>query len=108
MTETNDDRGDKIEGYFGLCPVCHKYDGRANAGRSHHFYCKEHKTSWCAGSNLFSDWRHQTEEEQRKIWDAIGLDGFADVEPYINPKYLAEEKASDGPPGIDPPDVVPF
>ena len=39
------------KGYFGLCLVCHGADGCANAGRSHRFYCKEHKTSWPVGSN---------------------------------------------------------
>src|SRR5262249_7630345 len=52
----------------------------------HRFYCKEHKTSWCAGSNLFSSWRYQTEAEQRAIWDEIGLNDFEDVKPYIPPE----------------------
>jgi hypothetical protein len=75
-----------FDDYFGLCPICHKTDGYANAGRSHRFYCKEHKTSWLVGSNLFSSWRDQTEAEQRKIWDEIGLNDFADVEPYFHPR----------------------
>lgn len=74
--------------YFGVCPVCHKTDGYANAGSSHRFYCKEHKTSWHVGANLFSSWKHETEEEQRKIWDEIGLDGFEDVVPYNGPPGL--------------------
>jgi hypothetical protein len=73
------------EGYFGLCPVCHRTDGYANAGQAHRFYCKEHKTSWLAGSDLFSCWRYETEEQQRKIWDEIGLNEFDDVEPYYPP-----------------------
>jgi hypothetical protein len=68
---------------FGLCPICHRIDGYANAGRSQHFYCKEHKMSWCLGSNILSSWRKQTEEEQRKIWNEIGLDEFEDVQPYF-------------------------
>jgi hypothetical protein len=68
--------------YFGLCPICHKTDGYLNAGQSHRFYCKEHKTSWLAGSNLFSDWRDQTEEEQRRKWAEVGLDMFENVTPY--------------------------
>jgi hypothetical protein len=70
------------DAYFGLCPICHKSDGYANAGRSHRFYCKEHKTSWLFGSNIFSDWRWQTKEQQRAIWDEIGLDDFTTVKPY--------------------------
>ena len=76
-------------GYFGFCPVCHKNDGYANTGRSHRFYCKEHKTSWSVGSNLFSSWRGQTEAEQRAIWDEIGLNDFEDVEPYHPPDCIA-------------------
>jgi hypothetical protein len=72
--------------YFGLCPICHKTDGYANAGRSHTFYCKEHKKSWLIGSNLLDSWRVQTIEEQLKIWDEIGLEEFEDVEPYFYPR----------------------
>ena len=79
-------------GYFRLCPVCHKVDGYANAGRTHRFYCREHRTSWIAGSNLFSDWRHETEEQQRRIYNEIGLPDFADVEPY----FPGPETAGDG------------
>jgi hypothetical protein len=71
---------------FGLCPICHETDGFANAGKSHVFYCREHKTSWCVGTNLFSSWREQTEEEQRRIWNEIGLEEFEDVKPYFYPR----------------------
>lgn len=81
--------GNCCKGYFGLCPVCHETDGYANAGRSHRFYCKEHKTSWCVGSNLFSSWCYQTEAEQRAIWDEIGLNDFENVEPYVPPECTA-------------------
>jgi hypothetical protein len=77
---------ENFDDHFGLCPICHKTDGYANAGRSHRFFCKEHKTSWCVGSNIFSDWRHQTEEEQRRIWNEIGLECFQDVKPYFHPR----------------------
>jgi hypothetical protein len=71
----------KVENYFGGCPHCGRTDGYANAGKSHRFFCKDHRTSWCVGSNLFSSWRDQTEDEQRRIWAEIGLDEFTDVEP---------------------------
>lgn len=71
---------------FGLCPTCHKTDGCANVGKSHVFYCQEHKTCWWGGSNIFSSWRDQTKEEQRRIWNEIGLDEFSDVEPYFYPR----------------------
>ena len=44
-----------------------------NTGREHWAYCDEHKTKWIVGSNLFSSWREQTEED----WSA-------------NAKYLAD------------------
>jgi hypothetical protein len=74
-----------LRSYFGLSPVCHKTDGNANAGRSQTFYCREHKKAWHAGSNVLSDWRFQTEAEQRKIWDEIGLTDFEVVEPWFDP-----------------------
>ena len=77
--------------YFGLCPICHKTDGHANAGRSHEFFCKKHKTRWSAGSNLLDDWRYQTLEEQLRIWDEIGLEDFQEVEPYFHPRQHSHQ-----------------
>jgi hypothetical protein len=78
-----------VDNYFGGCPQCGRDDGCANVGRSHWFYCKEHKVKWCIGSNLFSTWRDETEEEQRRIYNEIGLGDFTEVEPLPcnNPKY---------------------
>lgn len=67
--------------YFGGCPECGDNDGYANAGKAHIFYCKEHKTQWVAGANLFSSCRGETEEEQRKKYNEIGLDTFREVKP---------------------------
>jgi hypothetical protein len=72
--------------YFGLCPVCHKSDGYLNVGREHYFYCAEHKVRWWAGSNLFSSWRYETEGEQRRKYDEVGMAHFANVEPYSPPE----------------------
>jgi hypothetical protein len=71
----------KVENYFGGCPQCGKTDGYANVGKSHWFYCREHRTMWNVGTNLFSSWRDQTEEEQRRIYDEISLGSFTEVEP---------------------------
>jgi hypothetical protein len=65
--------------HFGVCPHCGKNDGYLNVGRSHWFYCKEHRVKWCSGANLFSWWRHQTEEEQRRLYDEVGLGEFKDL-----------------------------
>ena len=61
---------------FGVCPECGKTDGYLNTGRTHVFMCKTHRTSWVAGANLFSDWRHETEAEQLAKWDEIGMEDF--------------------------------
>ena len=71
------------------CPVT-RTDGFANAGKSHVFYCKKHKKCWSIGSNLFSSWREQTEEERRRIWNEIGLEEFEDVKPYFYPRGEVE------------------
>jgi hypothetical protein len=72
------------EDYSGLCPVCRKNDGYLNIGRDHWFFCKEHKTKWCIGSNLFSAWREQTEDDQRKIFDDLNFGSFEIVEPVTH------------------------
>jgi hypothetical protein len=73
---------DAIDNYFGVCPTCHKSNGGVNVGRYHYGYCKTHKTRWGIGENLFSDWKYETEEEQRQIYDALEFDSFEDVEPH--------------------------
>lgn len=72
-----------IYSYFGGCPQCGGNDGCANVGKTHLFYCSEHKTKWSPGSNLFSGWRDETEEDQRKRWEEIGLGDFDAVEPIF-------------------------
>jgi hypothetical protein len=69
----------EYDDFFGVCPECGRCEGRANVGRSHWFYCTEHKTKWLVGSNLFSDWREQTREEQFRIYVELGLGDFEDV-----------------------------
>jgi hypothetical protein len=80
----------KVPDYFGGCPQCGRNDGYVNVGKSHVFICREHKTKWSIGSNLFSSWRYQTEEEQRRIYDEIGVGDFTEVEPLgcNNPEFL--------------------
>jgi len=73
-------------GYWGVCPRCRRNDGYINAGRSHWFFCKEHRVKWCVGANLFSSWRHETEAEQRRVYDEIGLGEFEQIEPLGLPE----------------------
>ncbi len=57
--------------YFGWCAECG--GGRnCNIERAHWGYCDKHRTRWFAGSNVFSDWRNETEEQWRSRWERIG------------------------------------
>ena len=81
---------EQADGYFGLCPHCHNHDGYINVSRSHWFVCDEHKVKWLVGSNLFSDWRQQTEDEQRRIYDARGIGDYSEVEPYFSQETITK------------------
>jgi hypothetical protein len=48
---------------FGVCPICKGHDGYLNVGRDHWFKCDEHKVRWHVGSNLFSSWHDESEED---------------------------------------------
>jgi hypothetical protein len=74
----------RAEDHFGLCPICRRTDGYLNAGRTHVFFCEEHRVCWTAGSNLFSSWRHETDEEQRAAFERI--EGFREVTPFFWPR----------------------
>ena len=67
---------------FGVCPRCHKTDGYINIGRSHWFSCNKHKVCWCIGANLFSSWKDESEEDQRRIYDKLGFGSYEEVEPH--------------------------
>jgi hypothetical protein len=82
------------DGYFGLCPTCHKTDGYINVGRSHWFLCDEHKVKWLIGANLFSSWRHESEEDQRKIYYDRGVDKYKEVEPFYSEPTEEERRRS--------------
>lgn len=62
--------------HFGVCRECKHHDGYINIGREHWFYCRQHKTRWSAGSNLFSCWKDETEEEQRDTYEALEFGTF--------------------------------
>lgn len=76
--------------YFGVCPTCKKSDGYINIGKGHWFYCREHKVRWFVGSNLFSSWRDETEEEQHAQYAELGMGDFWDVVP-LEVSRLASE-----------------
>lgn len=77
----------KTDHYFGGCPECGGMDGMANAGKAHWFYCKQHKTMWTPGTNLFSSAKAETVEYQRNRWYEIGMDEFTIVHPILPEEF---------------------
>jgi len=71
----------QYDGYFGRCPLCNNTDGYVNVESSHWFFCSERKVMWCAGANVFSSWQNETEEEQKRNWDQLGLDKYEQIQP---------------------------
>jgi hypothetical protein len=103
---TANDNG--FDDYFGVCPHCHKHDGFINIGRGHWFYCREHKVKWCAGSNLSSSWRNETEGEQRKIYDELGFGEFKHIAPWHRRKVTWSPPPPPASPGHFIDDDMPF
>ena len=74
--------------HFGGCPHCGETDGYINIGREHWFACDRHKTKWHVGSNLFSSWRDETEEDWLR--NEYRLENYLSVDP-VYPKPAREE-----------------
>lgn len=72
--------------YFGTCPICARNDGHLNVGRAQWFVCHEHQVRWCAGENLFSTCRHESEADWQRNWTHIG--GYLVVQP-LRPRESA-------------------
>ena len=65
--------------HCGSCPDCGKSDGYVNLGVEHWFICREHKTKWLAGTNLFDSWMNQTVAQTQSA--EILLRSYKDVLP---------------------------
>jgi len=63
---------------FGFCE-CGRMPGTLNVGRTNYMYCKECRTFWGVGDNLFSSWRY----EDKSVWRENGklLDQARRIEP---------------------------
>ena len=72
---------------FGGCPYCGDSDGYLNIERDHWGICRTHQVKWHFGSNLFSCWRHQTEEQWLR--NTYELAGYREVESVL-PAQLAD------------------
>ena len=70
-----------VDHHFGNCPECGRTYGYVNIGKAHWFYCRDHKTMWCVGANVFSSWRHETADDQRHAYEELGMEDYREVEP---------------------------
>ena len=74
---------------WGACPHCRKYEDILNLGRDYWSVCHTHKTKWWIGSNLFSSWRNETEDDWTQ--NKYRLAEYVQVEPVFpkGPPYEA-------------------
>ncbi len=63
----------------GACPTCGRSDGFFNLGKEHWFICRDHKTKWLGGYNLFDSWKNQTVAQTQSI--EIFLSAYKEVLP---------------------------
>ena len=66
---------------IGGCPHCGGNDGWLNVGRDEWAICRGHQVKWLIGSNLFSDWQHETEEDWLR--NRYRLEQHMTVEPVF-------------------------
>lgn len=55
----------------GVCPQCYRTDGYVNIGKEHWGICDVHRVRWPIGYNLFSDWQHESRDEQEETWSKV-------------------------------------
>jgi hypothetical protein len=65
--------------HCGVCPDCGKSDGFVNLGKEHWFICRDHKTKWFVGVNLFEGWENQTVAQAQSI--EIMLETYKEIVP---------------------------
>jgi len=86
MSETEDANRADGDDAFGVCPYCLKTNGYISIGRSHWFYCSEHKVCWLVGSNLFSWPFDESWEEmiaaQERTYDRLDFGSFRMIHEY--------------------------
>jgi len=79
--------------FFGVCPTCKQNDGYLNVGRDHYFICHEHRVKWCRGSNLFSSWKSETEDDWVRNRDL--LSEYKDVEAFFTKAEISNVSSSE-------------
>lgn len=83
------------DGYFGVCPICRDDGMMLNVHRDHWMVCHTHQVRWHMGSNMFSGWKDETEQDwasNRKV-----LEGYKAVEPWFPEKSGNKEDKFDQP-----------
>lgn len=81
------------DNYFGVCPVCGWTDGYLNDGPDHWFVCDEDLTKWYIGTNLFSDWKEETDQQRQHSKHL--LSGYVRVQPVRLPQDPSHDEGSE-------------
>lgn len=77
----------------GNCPDCHLASKMLNVGRDHYGVCDQHKVFWHIGSDVYSEWRQESES----VWqrnDAT-LRSYTQVAPWKAPANVFGEHTTD-------------
>jgi hypothetical protein len=75
----DNERPARRDDHFGNCPECSRTDGCLSVGSDHWYHCRMHRTKWWVGSNLFSGWRDQSEEDWAR--NHATLSDYREVRP---------------------------
>ena len=68
---------DEID-FWGGCPKCGRNDGHLNVGRDHYFFCQQHQVFWWLGSNFFTTWEWETQDDWQQNHEMLSK--FCEVE----------------------------
>lgn len=94
MVENSSESGMQAhEDNMTCCVRCGESCAFRNIGRQHWFFCEICRIKWCAGENLFSGWREQTDEVFEENWTS--LKDFEDLTVYSEFE-IAQMKEAEG------------
>jgi len=85
---------DRDKNYFGHCGVEGHENFFRNLGRDHWMCCDQCKLKWYIGSNLFSTWFDETEEDWRRNFEIIKE--YEEVSEDSNCLYLGIDINEEG------------
>jgi hypothetical protein len=93
-------KGTTVKPYLS-CPVCEEESPYVNAGRVHVGYCQPCGVSFIIGTNLFSSWRDETEDEQRAAYAAAGIQSLRRLGAMTRSSKLADKLLGPAPAVIE-------